>query len=172
MSDTLQEENARTRVSRPGGRAARVAARAAPLAENLRPVRAGLVGGQYKPLSDADVLRIHEAALTACEEIGFADAPPTGIEALTGVGAILGDDGRIRIPRALIEDMLAVAARDITLHGREPKHDLLLSGNRVHFGTAGAAVHLVDVEKREYRESTVQDLYDAARIAHTLDNVH
>ncbi|MCC0028835.1 MAG: trimethylamine methyltransferase family protein [Brucellaceae bacterium] len=157
---------------RSGGRASRVAARAAPLAENLRPVRAGLSGGQYRPLTDEAVLRIHEAALEALETIGLANAPKSGVEILTGAGAILGDDGRIRFPRALVEDMLAVAARDITLHGREEKHDLLLSGTRVHYGTAGAAVHVVDVKTREYRDSTAQDLYDAAKLVHRLDNIH
>lgn len=157
---------------RSGGRQARQALRAAPLAEAVRPVRAGMSGGAYSPLSDADVLRIHRTAIEACEIIGFADAPPSGIEALTKAGATLGDDGRIRIPAALIEDSLAMAARDITLHARDPKHDLHLSGTRVHYGTAGAAVHLVDVETREYRECTVQDLYDAARIVDCLDNLH
>ncbi len=110
------------------------------------------VGGQYKPLSDADVPRIHEAALQALEVIGLANAPASGVEILTGAGAVLGDDGRIRFPRALVEDMLAVAARNITLHGRDPAHDLTLSGTRVHFGTAGAAVHIVDPVTGDYRE--------------------
>lgn len=155
-----------------GGRAARIAARAAPLSEAMRPVRAGLSGGQYSPLTPEGVARIHQAALQALEEIGLANAPASGVEILTGAGAILGDDGRIRFPRALVEDMLAVAARDITLFAREEKHDLHLSGSRVHFGTAGAAVHVVDVERNEYRDSTAQDLYDAARITQHLDNVH
>ena len=42
----------------------------------------------------------------------------------------------------------------------------------MHYGTAGAAVHVVDVEGRAYRESTLQDLFDAARITDTLDNFH
>lgn len=136
------------RTARPGGRAARHAARNAPLAEAMRPIRAGLPGGQYKPLSDAEVLRIHDAALTALAEIGLADAPPSGVDILTEAGAILGADGRIRFPRALVEDMLAIAARDITLCGRDPRHDMRLSGTRVHYGTAGAAVHMVDPEGR------------------------
>ena len=81
---------------RSGGRAARVALRSAPLAEDLRPVRAGLPGGQYKPLSDAEVLRIHHAALDALEQIGLSQAPASGVAILTKAGAILGDDGRIR----------------------------------------------------------------------------
>ncbi|MFN4159779.1 MAG: trimethylamine methyltransferase family protein [Gemmobacter sp.] len=155
-----------------GGRAARVAARAAPLSEAMRPVRAGLSGGQYRPLTEEGVARIHAAALEALEVIGLANAPPSGVAILTGAGAILGEDGRIRFPRALVEDMLAVAARDITLFAREDRHDLHLSGSRVHFGTAGAAVHVVDVERGAYRDSTAQDLYDAARLTQHLDNVH
>ena len=157
---------------RSGGRSARIALRQAPLADDLRPVRPGLEGGWYKPLTDAGVARIHQAALDALEQIGLANAPKSGVEILTGAGAVLGDDGRIRFPRALVEDMLAIAARDITLHARDPRHDLHLSGNRVHYGTAGAAVHVVDLETNSYRDSTAADLYAAAKIVDNLDNVH
>ena len=157
---------------RAGGRAARVAARSAPLAESLRPVRPGLSGGQYKPLTEVGVRRIHEAALEALEVIGLSQAPQSGIDVMTAAGAILGDDGRLRFPRALVEDMLAKAARNITLFGRDPKYDMELSGTRTYFGTAGAAVHIVDVEKREYRESTSHDLLAASRLVHHLDNIH
>ena len=68
--------------------------------------------------------------------------------------------------------MLAQAARNITLHGQDPKHDMLLSGSRVHYGTAGAAVHVVDVENNAYRESYLADIYDAARIVEKMDNIH
>ncbi len=135
-------------------------------------MRPGLEGGQYRPLSDAGVQRIHAAALDALEQIGLADAPPSGVAILTGAGAVQGDDGRIRFPRALVEDMLRLAARDITLCARDPAFDLDLSGSRVHYGTAGAAVHVVDVETGDYRQSTAQDLYDAARLAQALDNIH
>ncbi|MGB0960683.1 MAG: trimethylamine methyltransferase family protein [Halocynthiibacter sp.] len=157
---------------RSGGRSARHAIRTAALAEDLRPVRAGLQGGKYRPLSDTDMTRIHEAALKALEEIGFSKAPQSGVEILTKAGAILGDDGRIRFPRALVEDMLAKAAKGFTLHARDPKHDLDLSGQRVHFGTAGAAVHIVDPISGDYRESTAQDLLHAAQLVDQLDNVH
>ncbi len=157
---------------RSGGRAARRAARAAPLEHHERPIQPGMSGGFYKPLSEADVQRIHNAALSVLEEVGLADAPPSGIEIMTGAGATLGDDGRLRYPQALVEDMVAKAAKGITLCGRDPQYDLHLSGSRVHYGTAGAAVSMVDVEGRNYRHSTVQDLHDAARITQTLDNVH
>jgi len=158
--------------SRAGGRSARRAARAAPLAEHLRPIRPGLEGGRYAPMTATELDQIHNAALTALETIGLADAPESGVAYLTRAGAILGDDRRIRFPRALVEDTIASANRSITLHGRDPRHDLDLSGTRVHYGTAGAAVHLVEPNGRHYRESTLQDLHDAARITNVLDNIH
>ena len=158
--------------SRSGGRAARRAARRAPLADHLRPIRPGMSGGQYKPLTDEGVQAIHRAALEALETVGLADAPASGVEYLTNAGAILGDDGRLRFPPALVEDALAKACREITLCSRDGQHDLTLSGSRVHYGTAGAAVHMVDVDGRNYRECGVQDLHDAARICHQLDNIH
>lgn len=158
--------------TRSGGRAARRAARAAPLAADLRPVRPGMEGGRYAPLTEAQCTRIHHAALDALEQIGLADAPDSGIAHMTRAGAVLGDDGRLRFPRALVEDMLSRANRAITLPARDPAQDLELSGTRVHYGTAGAAVHMVDVDGRNYRDSTLQDLHDAARITDVLDNIH
>lgn len=157
---------------RSGGRAARVALRAAPLAQDLRPVRPGMQGGRYTPLTQADIERIHHGALDALEQIGLADAPQSGIDIMVGAGAVLGDDGRLRFPRALVEDMLAKAAKSVTLCGRDPAHDMQIGGKNVYYGTAGAAVHLVDVATNTYRESQLQDLFDAARIADQLDNIH
>jgi trimethylamine--corrinoid protein Co-methyltransferase len=157
---------------RAGGRAARRASRAAPLDTTIRPVRAGMEGGTLKVLSEAQIARIHEAALDALERIGLSGAPPSGIAYLTGAGAVPGDDGRIRFPRALVEETIARANREITLFSRDGANDLHLRGTRVHYGTAGAAVNMVDVDGRNYRESTLQDLHDAARIVDVLDNLH
>ena len=157
---------------RAGGRSARRNARSAPLADHLRPVKAGMLGGSYSPLSPDGERKIHNAALDALEFIGLADAPQSGIDYMVNAGVILGDDGRLRFPRSLVEDALAAANKNVILHGRDHKHDLDLSGNRVHFGTAGAAVHIVDVLNNEYRDSKVQDLFNAACIVNELDNIH
>ncbi|MEX0367983.1 MAG: methyltransferase, partial [Ruegeria sp.] len=74
--------------SRSGGRAARRAARATALPDHLRPVRRGMEGGTYKPLSQSDMERIHTAALDALEQIGLADAPQSGVDYLVGTGCV------------------------------------------------------------------------------------
>ncbi len=168
----MGNETSANPVRRAGGRKARQALRAAPLAEDIRPIRPGLVGGQYRPLKDADMKRIHGAALAALQTIGVADAPPSGVDAMVALGAEYGDDARLRFPPTLVEDTIAKAPRMLTLHAQAPHHDMRLKDARVHFGTAGAAVHCVDIEGRNYRESQLQDLYDAARIVEEMDNIH
>ena len=157
---------------RSGGRSARVAERAAPLAEEVKPVRPGEVGGAYAPLKPEDMEAIAENAFRILEEIGFSRATPHCIEVCTAAGAILGDDGRLRMPRELVERTMEIAQRDLTLYGQEPKHDLQLSGQKVHFSTAGAAVHIADPVKNEYRDPVTSDLYNMSRIADTLEHIH
>jgi trimethylamine---corrinoid protein Co-methyltransferase len=156
---------------RSGGRAARKEMRAAPLTDDIKPVRAGMTGGRYKVLSESDIEQIHGAVLNILETVGFGQAIPTCVEACTRVGATY-DGTRLYFPRKLVMDTVAKAARNFPLYARDPKHDLHPEGKRVHYGTAGAAVHVVDIEKRHYRESTLKDLYDAARLVDTLDNIH
>jgi trimethylamine:corrinoid methyltransferase-like protein len=132
----------------------------------------GETGGQYKPLDDAGLTQINDNIFRILEEVGFADATPHCIETCTSVGAIMGDDGRLRMPRAVAEKAIEVAARDLVLHGQDPQHDVTLSGQKVHFSTAGAAVMIAESENNLYRESTAQDLYNLARIADSCEHIH
>ncbi|MHA1601348.1 MAG: trimethylamine methyltransferase family protein [Alphaproteobacteria bacterium] len=157
---------------RMGGRAARKALRESKPSLDESPVRGGLLGGRFKPLNDNDVLRIHQAALDILERVGVAGAIPSCIELITAAGGRLGDSGRLHFPRGLVEDMLAITCRSFVLHGHDPAFDLDLRGQRVHFGTGGAAVHVVDMDTGQYRDSTLADLYDIARLVDTLDNIH
>jgi trimethylamine--corrinoid protein Co-methyltransferase len=158
---------------RPGpSRDSRRLARAAPLPDNLKPVRPGMESGRYRPLTEADVLKIHRAALRLLTEVGLADAPPSGVEYLTRAGCQVNSHGRLTFPEALVEDTLAKAARRFVLHGQAPQHDMQPWGKKVYFGTAGAAVTMVDSRTGKYRESQVQDLYDIGRIVDVMEHIH
>ena len=166
MSDTD------TRTRRQGGRAARQALRAAPQPEAERPVHPGMEGGRYRPLGDEQVQRIHVAVLDVLENIGLSQAIPSCIDVVTRAGGRVSPEGRLLFPRALVEDTIASANRDFILCGQDPKHDMQPRGRKVYFGTAGAAVHMVDTETREYRESTLQDLYNCARLVDASEHIH
>ena len=158
---------------RAGGRAARMAARAAPLAEEERPVRPGLPGGAYKPLSESDCQQIYETALVLLEEVGVADPVPEFLEAVTGAGGWMDEGGRLRYPRGVVERVIAeTAARRWVWHGLDEDRSIEVGGDKVHFGTSGAAVLMLDCESRTFRPSTAADLYDAARLVDTLEHIH
>ncbi len=139
---------------RRGGREARRELRAQPIAEDERAVRPGLAGGRYRALSDAEVTRIHRAALDVLEQIGLADPIPSCVELITTAGGTLGADGRLRLPRALVEDVLAGAGRRFVLPCRRSEarsRALGYQGLFRHRGRGGAhgrsgAAHLPRVD--------------------------
>lgn len=157
---------------RSGGRKSRVAIRSAPLTEAMKPVHPGDSGGQYRPLSDEDVAAVVENSYRILEEVGFNQATPHCIDTCTAYGAVMGDDGRLRMPREVVAKAIASADKNLVLYGQDPVHDRQISGSRVHFSTAGAAVMIVDPITQEYRESQAQDLYDMARITDTCEHIH
>jgi trimethylamine--corrinoid protein Co-methyltransferase len=72
----------------------------------------------------------------------------------------------------MIEDALTTARNEVVLCGRDPKHDITLGGARVHMGTGGAAIKVLDLETRQVRESTLADIARIGRLVDTLDNIH
>lgn len=156
---------------RRGGRRARQEMRAAPIPREAAAVKPGMEGGRYKPLTDEQMDRINESALEVLETVGLCDTIPSGVEYLTSVGCRY-ENGRLYVPRKVVAETLEKANKRFTLYGREPQHDIEPCGKKVYFGTAGAAVHIAEPETNTYRESFLQDLYDAARIVDNCEHIH
>jgi len=127
---------------------------------------------RYRPLTDLDKNRIHDSALDVLEAVGIGNCLPSTIDYLTRIGCVLQPNGRITFPRALVEDYIPRINRDFLLAGREPHYDMHMHGSRVWCGTAGAMVNMVDPRTGVYRDTTLADLYDCARLVDTLDNIH
>ncbi len=174
MTDAdLLTADAPSRRPRAGGRAARVALREAAPAADRKPVWAGLPGGQFNPLSDADLRAIHRAALDLLGTVGIGEATPDLIQLATPFGCRLNAHGRLTFPPALVEDLLTKAAREYVIYSRDPAHaDLHVGGNRVHYATSGEAVFVLDFDTRRYRPSTLGDVYNTARVGGALPNIH
>lgn len=132
----------------------------------------GMQGERYKPLTDGEIARLHRTSLDILEQIGIADATPEWRERVVAAGGWESEDGRLCFPRSLVEDTIASAARNYTLHGRDPRHDMEITGNRTYFAGATANIRVLDHETGAFRDSTLKDLYDMVRIADALDNVH
>jgi len=151
------------------GRKARHAHHAAPLAVN--PAPAGAAGGAYKPLSEADLQQIYDTALRLLAELGMGEVPARLTADLLAAGGVDLGNNRIGLPRAMVTGALNTAAKEFTLYGRDRTRDITVGGDRVYFGTGGAAVTTLDLDTARYRPSTLADLHDFTRLQDTLDNV-
>jgi trimethylamine--corrinoid protein Co-methyltransferase len=115
---------------------------------------------------------IVDSALELLERLGMGGPTPELTSLVTGAGGTVDDDGRLRFPRDLVRWAIEVAAKEFVLHGFDDHSGIEIGGRRVHFATGGAAVSILDHETGRFRDSTYQDLYDLARLADTLDNIH
>ncbi len=129
-------------------------------------------GGAYKPLSEDDIRRIYDTALDLLENIGIGDPIPEILRYALPGGCVLGDDNRLRFPRALIEDLIDVSAKEYICYAPDPRFDKEVGGQKVYFSTAGESVSILEYESQSYRPTTLVDLYDAARLADTLEHIH
>lgn len=132
----------------------------------------GVPGGYFKPLTEDELGRIHRAALDVLEHVGIGDAPEFVVARVTARGGSVSEHGRLLFPRSLVEDLIAGCPRGVVLHGQRPNLELELSGGKTYVGSGGAAPSMVDVETNAYRDSTLRDLFDAARVVDHLEHVH
>lgn len=151
------------------GRRKRMDKRAAGPAIN--PAPPGQIGGQYRPLTEAEVIRIYHTALELLERLGMGEVPDALADVLLAAGCHWTDGNRMSLPRDVVEHAIAHAPRQFPLHGRDPSRTITVGGDRVHFGTGGAAVQTLDMETGAYRSSTLRDLHDFTRLQDRLDNV-
>ncbi|NKB75991.1 MAG: trimethylamine methyltransferase [Gammaproteobacteria bacterium] len=138
----------------------------------IQPSTRGWTGGRYLPLNPEDLPKIDAAARSILTDIGMIEAPKIVIDHVIQGGGRVDEHGRLRFSGELIENALQGLTREFTLCGQDPAHDLQLGHSQVHVGSGGAAPMVIDINTGHYRESTLCDLYDAARLVDCLDNIH
>ena len=130
-------------------------------------------GGQYRPLTDAEVRQMHGAVITLLEKGGVRVFTRTGHEAFKKAGADVNESTRVvRIPRSMVEDAIDTAPSRLVLCGRDEEKDCILEGRHVYLGTGGTAIHVLDMETGKRRPSSNEDVRKMARLMDTLDNIH
>lgn len=124
------------------------------------------------PLDDAKRGHIIETAFQILDRIGVSGAPQDIRTLALDNGAAERPDGRITFPRAVSEEMIARACKRVELPGFDPARGITAGGGRVHIGTGGAAVQVLEAATQTFRDSTLQDLYRLMRIVDASDSIH
>jgi len=135
--------------------------------------RPGIAASLYKPLSERDVGRIIEEALRVLEKSGMLVYSDTARSAFEKAGAVVdAEQPLVRLPRSLVEDAIASNPSSITLYSRDGSCNAVLENSRVHFGTGGTAIYVLDPDSGQRRPSTAQDVALCARLTQDLEHVH
>lgn len=130
------------------------------------------VGRQIEILSRDDLDKIHGATMEVLQRHGIKVLEPRALELFDHAGADVDRKTRmVRIPESLIKKTLRKAPSEFKMYGRDPKYELDYGGNKVHFGVAGFAVRVQDLEGK-VRPGKLADVGNIARIADYLENIH
>jgi len=133
----------------------------------------GIAASLYKPLSERDVNRIVEEAFRVLEKSGMLVYSDTARRVFEKAGAAVdAEQPLVRLPRSLVEDAIASNPSSITLHSRDGRCDAVLENGKVHFGTGGTAIYILDPDSGQRRPSTVHDVALCARLTQDLEHVH
>ncbi len=142
--------------------------------EAFSPAPSGLSGGAYKPLSEAQIDMIVDAAFEVLERSGIEVAPSPCRDLFEKAGCrIDAARNRVHIPRGLAERTMAAAPATVLLAGRDDAHayDLSLGASRVYLGTGGTAVKIMDLDGT-VRETRLSDNYHIGRLCDRLRHIH
>ncbi|MBW2681522.1 MAG: trimethylamine methyltransferase family protein, partial [Deltaproteobacteria bacterium] len=138
-------------------------------------IRKGLNGGQYKPLSDEDVEKIHKTSLKIFSEVGVQVNFPEALDLFKEAGASINDSSKIaKFDPELVMELLKPAPSVVHLCGREDSGELdcEIGGNKVYMGTGGTALNVQEPGERTARRSRLEDIKNMARMVDALDNIH
>lgn len=138
-------------------------------------MRKGMNGGQYRPLTDSDMEKIHRTAMRVFSEVGVQINHEEALDAFDRAGARVDRQSRIvKIEEKMVMDLVKQAPSNIALCGRQPDRslDLDIGGTRVYMGTGGTALNVQDPGADDNRPSQLADIANMARLVNELDNIH
>ncbi|MEE9613223.1 MAG: trimethylamine methyltransferase family protein [Desulfatiglandales bacterium] len=134
----------------------------------------GLDGGMFRPFTDSDISKVHEAIVRLMSEVGIKVANERAFELFKEKGIQTDEEKRlVFIPQGLLEECVDAAPSELILYGRgNPDNNIIVGGKRVHFGSGGTALNVLDLETGDKRPSNLKDVQDVSKLLDYLDNVH
>jgi len=133
------------------------------------------VQNPYRPievLEPEQVEAIHDASLRVLEEIGIDFLLDEARDILARAGAeVTSGTERVRFDRALVEESIARAPSQFTLHARDPARNLTMGANHLNFCAIASAPNVSDLE-RGRRPGNFSDFCDLVRLGQALNIVH
>ena len=153
---------------RRGGRAARTAERAAPIAQTGQPRRRIPT---YELLGDADLDALEAHADWILEEIGVEfRGDPEALELFRAAGSSV-DGERVRFEPGLARHLCATAPSEFRMYGRDARHDVTIGGDHVVFSPAYGPPFVTDLDQGR-RYATLADFENFVKLTYASPWLH
>ncbi len=159
------------RMGRGGGRAARRVARAEKAKEGASIYRD--IRNPYRPIevfSEDQIEAIHQTSLQMLSEIGIKVLWDEARALYKSAGADV-DGEQVRFDPSMIEELVAKAPSQFTLHSRNPHCNVKIGGNFMAFSTVGGPPNVSDLD-RGRRPGSLDALNDFIKLAQSFDIIH
>jgi len=129
----------------------------------------------YRPveiLSADEIETIHVASLRILSEIGMQVLGDRALDLLRRAGAAVDVETRtVRVDPTWVEELVALAPSEFTLHARNPERDVVFGGANVVFCAVGGPAFVSDLD-RGRRPGNITDFRDYVRLIGALDVIH
>lgn len=122
----------------------------------------------FEYFSQADVGRIHEHTLRVLEKVGVDFSYGPALEVLARAGCKV-DGERVFFPSRLVEEQVAMAPSQFTLHGRNPEKKVVIGGDHAAFTPCYGPPVVTDLDNGR-RESTLADFINFVKLTHASKN--
>jgi trimethylamine--corrinoid protein Co-methyltransferase len=125
-----------------------------------------------EPLSQDQLMALHEASLRLLEEIGIEFMGPAARRLFREAGAEVNEaTGLVRIPRGLVDQALATTRSSFTLTPRNPARALHVGGNRISFSLVAGPPNIHDCVNGR-RSGNYADYVTLIKLAQSFDIIH
>lgn len=123
-------------------------------------------------LTDDELQEIHYGTMEVLSETGVFVEDEQALDQFESSGAQVDRDTRtVKIPAYMVEDAIRSAPSKVILYGRDPNHDIVLEGSRVHFTNFSEGVMVNDPYTGENRKPVKQDLINSAKVIDFLPEI-
>jgi len=126
----------------------------------------------YTVLDGSQLDTIHHATLSILERTGVVVHDDDALR-LLGAGGCEVDLGRktAKFPEKVIDATIETIPNRLVLGGRDKEHDLLVEEGRIHTRPGSGYTRVLDIETKECRNATLNDMEIAARVVEALENI-
>ena len=166
------ESNLAADKSRRGGRAGKRAGAAAAGFEQPPFRQLRIPFEPVKFVSDDELETIHEASLRVLEDIGLDVLHDEARRIMAEAGAdIVAGSQRVRFDRAMIMEFMAHCPSQVTLHARNPAHNVEIGGDNLVFAQMASAPNCSDAD-RGRRAGNQADFRDLVKLGQMHNILH